>query len=107
MKRKFINFWKGIWEVVKSMSNWKGITSLFLVWFLLSGVGISTLGIIIANKYLIGLGGVIFGFWIAPGTPLMLITIAVALVVQRFVFQDKSVSWKIIKQKFKEIGESK
>lgn len=107
MKRKFINFWKGIWNVVKSMANWKGVLSLFIVWLLISGAGLILIGVIFTNKWLIGAGTSIYAFWLAPITPLIPINIALALFVQRFVFRDKSISWKVIKQKFKEIGDKK
>lgn len=98
----FINFWIGIWKVVKSMSNWKGVVSLFISFLVLSGAGVSVVGIFIGNKYLIGLGATIYGFWLLPLTPLTLLTVAVAMLMQRFIFQDRNVSWKNIKAKFKE-----
>ena len=107
MKRKFINFWKGIWEVIKSMSNWKGVLSLILVWLIISGAGLILIGVIVGNVWLIGVGTSIYAFWLAPLTPLIPINIALALFAQRFIFRDKSISWKVIKQKFKEIGGKK
>lgn len=98
----FAQFWVGIWKVVKSMSNWKGVVSLFLSWLILSGAGVSLIGFIIGNKYLIGLGVTIYGFWLLPLTPLTLITVAVAMLMQRFIFRDRNVSWHSIKAKFKE-----
>jgi len=38
-------------------------------------------------------------------TPLMPLTIALALIVQRFIFQDRSISVKNIKQQFKKAFE--
>lgn len=98
----FLNFWKMIWEVVKSMSNWKGIISLILVWFIISGSGIFLVGFVFKNSYLMWLGGAIYIVWLTP-IPLIPINIAIALLVQRFVFQDKTISWKVIKEKFKQI----
>jgi len=103
MKRKFINFWKGIWNVIKSMSNWKGVLSLILVWLIISGAGLILIGVIVGNVWLIGVGTSIYAFWLAPLTPLIPINIALALVMQRFIFRDKSVSIENIKQKFKEV----
>ena len=103
MKRKFINFWKGIWNVIKSMSNWKGVLSLILVWLIISGAGLILIGFIVGNVWLIGVGTSIYTFWLAPLTPLIPINIALALFVQRFIFRDKSVSIENIKQKFKEV----
>ena len=98
----FVRFWKGIWAVVKSMGNWKGVLSLLIVWLLISGSGVALVGFIIQNGWLIGLGTTIYGFWLLPGTPLIAINIALAMLVQRFVFQDRNVTWHSIKSKFKE-----
>lgn len=100
--RWFVNFWKGIWAVVKSMGNWKGVLSLLIVWLLISGSGVSLLGVIIANTWLIGIGATIYGFWLLPLTPLVPINIGIAMLMQRYVFRDKNVSFKAIKAKFKE-----
>ena len=84
-------FLKGLWLVVTSMGNWKGVTSLIIVWLILSGIGVAIVGFIIQNTWLVG-----------PGTPLMLVVVAIAMVVQRYIFQDRSVSVANIKAKFKE-----
>lgn len=73
----FIRFWKGIWAIIKSMGNWKGI--------------------LIANAWLIGIGATIYGFWLLPLTPLIPINIAIAMLIQRFIFRDKNVSFNVIK----------
>jgi len=98
----FVRFWKGIWAVVKSMGNWKGVLSLLIVWLLISGSGVALVGFILQNGWLIGLGTTIYGFWLLPATPLIAINIALAMLVQRFVFQDRNVTWQSIKSKFKE-----
>lgn len=98
----FVRFWKGIWAVVKSMGNWKGVLSLLIVWLLISGSGVALIGFILQNGWLIGLGTTIYGFWLLPATPLIAINIALAMLVQRFVFQDRNVTWQSIKSKFKE-----
>ena len=67
---------------------------------MLSGVGIGFVGIVIKNAYLVGLGGTMVAFWLAPFTPLIPITIALSMLIQRYVFQDKRVSWKKIKEQF-------
>jgi len=100
--RWFVNFWKGIWAIVKSMGSWKGVTSLIIVWLILSGIGVAIVGFIIQNTWLVGVGLGIFAFWAGPGTPLMLVVVAIAMVVQRYIFQDRSVSVANIKAKFKE-----
>ncbi len=98
----WVRFLKGIWAVVKSMGNWKGVLSLLITWLLISGSGVSLLGIIIANTWLIGIGATIYGFWLLPLTPLIPINIGIVMLMQRYVFRDKSVSLKAIKSKFKE-----
>ena len=98
----FIRFWKGVWAVVKSMGNWRGVLSLLIVWVLISGSGVALVGFILQNGWLIGLGTTIYGFWLLPATPLIAINIGLAMVLQRFVFQDKNVTLKSIKTKFNE-----
>lgn len=100
--RWFVNFWKGIWAIVKSMGSWKGVTSLIIVWLILSGSGVALIGVILQNAWLIGVGTSIYTFWLLPLTPMIPINIALAMVVQRFIFQDRNVSIKSIKEKFKE-----
>lgn len=93
----FIRFWKGIWAIIKSMGNWKGVTSLIITWLIISGSGVSIVGILIANAWLIGIGATIYGFWLLPLTPLIPINIAIAMLIQRFIFRDKNVSFNVIK----------
>lgn len=95
-------FWKGIWQVVKQMGSVRGVLALVLVWLLISGAGVSLLGIIFKNGYLIGLGATIYAFWLAPLTPLIPINIALAMLIQRYVFRDKRIGWRNIKTQFKE-----
>lgn len=95
-------FWKGIWRVVKQMGSIRGVIALILVWFVISGSGVSLLGLIFKNGYLIGLGATIYAFWLAPLTPLIPINIAIAMIIQRYVFRDKRVGWSNIKNQFKE-----
>jgi len=35
----WVRFWKGVWAVVKSMGNWKGMLSLLITWLAISGSG--------------------------------------------------------------------
>ena len=91
--------------MVKQMGSIKGIFSLLVVWLVFSGAGVALIGVIFKNGYLIGLGGLIFGFWAAPFTPLIPICIAFAMLFQRYVLRDKSVGWTEIKKKFKEAFE--
>lgn len=98
----FIRFWKGVWAVVKSMGNWRGVLSLLIVWVLISGSGVALVGFILQNGWLISLGATIYGFWLLPATPLIAINIGLAMVLQRFVFQDKNVTLKSIRNKFNE-----
>ena len=103
----WVRFWKGVWAVVKSMGNWKGMLSLLITWLAISGSGISLIGILLTNAWLIGLGATIYGFWLLPLTPLIPLNIALAMLVQRYVLLDREVSWKSIKTKFKEAFNNK
>lgn len=95
-------FLKGIWAVVKSMGNWRGVLSLFIVWLIISGSGLIILGFIIRNNWLKGIGITMYAFWLGPFTPLIPINIGLAMLMQRFIFRDKSVSMENIKEKFRE-----
>lgn len=95
-------FCKGIWAVVKSMGNWRGVLSLFIVWLIISGSGLIILGFIIRNNWLKGIGITMYAFWLGPFTPLIPINIGLAMLMQRFIFRDKSVSMESIKEKFRE-----
>ena len=95
-------FCKRIWAVVKSMGNWRGVLSLFIVWLIISGAGLIILGFIIRNNWLKGIGITMYAFWLGPFTPLIPINIGLAMLMQRFIFRDKSVSMESIKEKFRE-----
>lgn len=99
---KILTFFKAIWLVLKSMGSWKGIISLILVWVALSGSGLFALGFILRNIWLKGVGLTVMAFWMGPFTPLIPITIGLAMLIQRYVFFDKNISWEKIKEKFKE-----
>ena len=100
--RKILKFFKGVWSVIKSMGNWKGVISLLITWLILSGSGLIIIGWILAINKLVIIGISIYGFWLLPLTPLMPITILIAMMIQKFVFRDKSISIKNIKERFKE-----
>ena len=103
---RFIDLWKqfwiGVWRIIKQIGSVRGVIALILTWLALSGVGVGFVGIILNNAYLVGLGGTIVAFWVAPFTPLIPICIAIAMLFQRYVLRDKSVGWKQIKAQFKE-----
>lgn len=105
--KKILNFFKGLWLIIKSMGNWKGITSLLIVWLLISGSGVAIIGFIIANNWLLGIGATMYAFWLGPFTPLIPINIALAMLMQRYIFRDKSVSVTSIKEKFNETFKNK
>lgn len=96
------SFWLGIWRTVKRMGSVKGVISLIVVWVALSGVGVGVVGVLFKVPYLIGLGGMMIVFWASPMTPLIPITIAIAMLFQRYVLADKSIGWKQIKLQFGE-----
>lgn len=94
-------FWIGVWKTIKSMGTWRGVLSLLIVWLTISGAGLIALGFALAIPKLSVLGATIYGIWLLPFTPLMPITIGIAMLIQRYVFRDKSVGWSHIKENFK------
>lgn len=105
MWSKFITFLKGLWNVIKSMGNLKGVLALLITWLLISGSGLIGLGIILAIPRLAIIGTTIYGFWLLPLTPLIPINIGIAMLVQKYVFRDKNVSWENIKKQFAKVRE--
>ena len=103
--KRFIDLWKqfwiGVWRIIKQIGSIRGVIALIFTWLALSGVGVGFVGIVLKNAYLVGLGSTMVAFWVAPFTPLIPITIAISMLIQRYVFQDKRVSWKQIKKQFK------
>lgn len=78
----------------------KGIPSILLAWLLISGSGLFIIGLIIKSATLKIIGATIYAFWLTP-IPLNLFIIAVALVIQRYIFRDKTVTVKMIKDSFR------
>lgn len=78
----------------------KGIPSILLAWFLISGSGLFIVGVIVKNATLKIIGATIYAFWLTP-IPLNLFIIAVALVIQRYIFRDKTVTFGMIKESFR------
>src|SRR5690606_1051018 len=111
MLKKFINFWKkfflAMWILIKKLGSIRGIISFIIVWTILSGSGVFILGWIFRNPYLMGIGAGIFAFWTAPFTPLMPLTLVIALIFQRFVLLDKRVSIKQIKEEMSKLFNNK
>lgn len=109
--KKFINFWKkfflAMWILIKKLGSIRGIISFIIVWTILSGSGVFILGWIFRNPYLMGIGAGIFAFWTAPFTPLMPLTLVIALIFQRFVLLDKRVSMKQIKEEMSKLFNNK
>jgi len=105
MWSKFITFLKGLWNVIKSMGNLKGVLALLITWLIISGSGLIGLGIVLAIPRLAIIGTTIYGFWLLPFTPLIPINIGIAMLVQKYVFRDKNVSWENIKKQFAKVRE--
>lgn len=78
----------------------KGIPSILLAWFLISGSGLFIVGLVVKNATLKIIGATIYAFWLTP-IPLNLFIIAVALVIQRYIFRDKTVTVGMIKESFR------
>lgn len=107
-----ITFFKGIWQFIKRFfTSWKGIVSFIISFSLYVGWAIAfvVIGIIFGNALLYSTGATVVLFWTGPFTPMWLLIVSTALVLQRYVFRDKkSMGWKEIKQYWKdEIGKEK
>jgi hypothetical protein len=101
----FIKTMKGVWyslkELFRQINGFRGYLSFAVVWLILSGIGAFFLGIIIRQFYVSVAGLLVFLFWAGPATPLLPLVFALGLVVQRYIFRDKKVSWNAIKEQFK------
>jgi len=107
-----ITFFKGIWQFIKRFfTSWKGIVSFIISFSLYVGWAIAfvVIGIIFGNAWLYSTGTTVVLFWAGPFTPMWLLIVSTALVLQRYVFRDKkSMGWKDIKAYWKdEIGKEK
>lgn len=98
-----VSFFRGMWFIIRTMGNWKGILSLVIVWLAISGSGLVIVGFIFNFRYLIWLGTTIYGLWLMPYVPLIPINIVIALLFQRYVFRDKNVGLSKIKDTLRQI----
>lgn len=101
-----ITFFKGIWQFIKRFfTSWKGIVSFIISFSLYVGWAIAfvVIGIIFGNAWLYSTGTTVILFWAGPFTPMWLLIVSTALVLQRYVFRDKkSMGWKEIKAYWKD-----
>jgi hypothetical protein len=101
-----ITFFKGIWQFIKRFfTSWKGIVSFIISFSLYVGWAIAfvVIGIIFGNAWLYSTGTTVVLFWAGPFTPMWLLIVSTALVLQRYVFRDKkSMGWKEIKAYWKD-----
>lgn len=101
-----ITFFKGIWQFIKRFfTSWKGIISFIISFSLYVGWAIAfvVIGIIFGNAWLYSTGTTVILFWTGPFTPMWLLIVSTALVLQRYVFRDKkSMGWKEIKAYWKD-----
>jgi type VI protein secretion system component VasK len=101
-----ITFFKGIWQFIKRFfTSWKGIVSFIISFSLYVGWAIAfvVIGIIFGNAWLYSTGTTVILFWTGPFTPMWLLIVSTALVLQRYVFRDKkSMGWKEIKAYWKD-----
>ena len=101
-----ITFFKGIWQFIKRFfTSWKGIVSFIISFSLYVGWAIAfvVIGIIFGNAWLYSTGSTVVLFWAGPFTPMWLLIVSTALVLQRYVFRDKkSMGWKEIKAYWKD-----
>lgn len=101
-----ITFFKGIWQFIKRFfTSWKGVVSFIISFMFWTGWAIAfvVIGIIFGNAWLYSTGTTVVLFWAGPFTPMWLLIVSTALVLQRYVFRDKkSMGWKEIKQYWKD-----
>jgi len=101
-----ITFFKGIWQFIKRFfTSLKGIVSFIISFSLYVGWAIAfvVIGIIFGNAWLYSTGTTVILFWTGPFTPMWLLIVSTALVLQRYVFRDKkSMGWKEIKAYWKD-----
>ncbi len=101
-----ITFFKGIWQFIKRFfTSWKGVVSFIISFMFWVGWAIAfvVIGIIFGNAWLYSTGTTVILFWAGPFTPMWLLIVSTALVLQRYVFRDKkSMGWKEIKQYWKD-----
>lgn len=101
-----ITFFKGIWQFIKRFfTSWKGLVSCIISFSLYVGWAIAfvVIGIIFGNAWLYSTGTTVVLFWAGPFTPMWLLIVSTALVLQRYVFRDKkSMGWKEIKAYWKD-----
>lgn len=101
-----ITFFKGIWQFIKRFfTSWKGVVSFIISFMFWTGWAIAfvVIGIIFGNAWLYSTGTTVILFWAGPFTPMWLLIVSTALVLQRYVFRDKkSMGWKEIKAYWKD-----
>ena len=101
-----ITFFKGIWQFIKRFfTSWKGIVSFIISFSLYVGWAIAfvVIGIIFGNAWLYSTGTTVILFWTGPFSPMWLLIVSTALVLQRYVFRDKkSMGWEEIKAYWKD-----
>lgn len=102
----FIAFFKSLWQFIKRFfTSWKGVVSFIISLMFWVGWAIAfvVIGIIFGNAWLYSTGTTVILFWAGPFTPMWLLIVSTALVLQRYVFRDKnSMGWKEIKQYWKD-----
>lgn len=102
----FIAFFKSLWQFIKQFfTSWKGVLSFIISFMFWTGWAIAfvVIGIIFGNAWLYSTGTTVILFWAGPFTPMWLLIVSTALVLQRYVFRDKkSMGWKEIKAYWKD-----
>lgn len=102
----FIAFFKSLWQFIKQFfTSWKGVLSFIISFMFWTGWAIAfvVIGIIFGNAWLYSTGTTVILFWAGPFTPMWLLIVSTALVLQRYAFRDKkSMGWKEIKAYWKD-----
>lgn len=105
-KTFWINFFKVVWAVIRSMNSVRGYISLFISYMLYQGWAVLfiILGSLFSHPWLLGIGTTVVLFWVGPGTPVIPLIIVTALFIKRYILFDKSHTVNI-KEKWIELNE--
>lgn len=81
-----------VWDLIKTMKTWRGILALFISFMVFCGWAyvFIFLGTILKIHWMSYSGGLVAAFWAGPFTPLIPIVLVVALLIQRYVFFDRT-----------------
>ena len=95
-------FYLSIWEILKEIGNLKSLLSFILTFAIMSGTAFIIIGYGANILWMTTTGYSMLALYFAP-TASLPINIVLSLIVQRYIFQDKNVSVRMIKDQWKEV----